>query len=250
MAFTAVLAAQATSSALAADPNKVIDSFVQAIQNDKDLDDAKRGAVLSLVETQRADAENRQSTITDALSTLNADFRAALALLGDEKPREAAAALEKIAGSADSHLAAEASYFLARAYMMDERFEEAAPLLTKLTGELADKTLYSGEARFLLGSSQIRLLEREAAMATLKKFLDENPDAPERLRVGAERQLAELAALKDGAGALEDVEDRMDFSRRKLHLEDSGDRTRTEQDNIIAMLDKLIEEAEDKEGGS
>jgi len=39
----------------------------------------------------------------------------------------------------------------------------------------------------------------------------------------------------------------MNFSRRKLSLERSGDRTRSEQDNIVAMLDVLIKEAEDKE---
>jgi tetratricopeptide (TPR) repeat protein len=234
----------------AAKADKVIDGFVKSIQDNKSLDDAKRQAVLALIQTQRADADRRSTTITDALSTVDADFRASLSALGDEDTAKAVELLKKLVGSSDPYVAAEASFFLARAHLMEDRAEDAAEALKKLTGELADKTLYSAEAQFLLGTAQTRLLDRKPAIASLEKFLKENPDAAERLRVAAFRQLEQLKGLKEGS--LGDVQDRMGFSRRKLSLEDSGERTRGEQDKIISMLEVLIKEAEEqeKQGGT
>jgi hypothetical protein len=48
-------------------------------------------------------------------------------------------------------------------------------------------------------------------------------------------------------GTLTDVQFRMEFSRRKLSLEDTGDATKDQQKKIIDILAKLIKEAEEKE---
>ena len=120
-------------------------------------------------------------------------------------------------------------------------------MLKELTGKLAEKTLYGGDALFLLGACQTQLSTAPMRSRSLERFLKQYPEAPERLRVGAFRQLEELKAMKNGS--LVDVEDRMVFSRRKLSLEDAGDQTREEQGRIVAMLDKLIKEAEDREAG-
>ena len=227
----------------------VIDGFVKAIQARKDLDDTKRQAVLALIETQRRSEDSRDATITDALSSLSADFRAAMHALAEEENDKAVVALEKLSKSPDEHLAAEATFYLAKAHMMDEKFEKAVPVLKRARGQFAGKTLHDGEALFLAGSAEARLLHRKEAVKLLLKYVnDYETTAPERLYVGAFRQLEELNGLKKGS--LVDVQDRMDFSRRRLALERTADRTRTEQDNIIAMLDKLIEEAEKQEGAT
>jgi tetratricopeptide (TPR) repeat protein len=226
--------------------DKVIDAYVKSIQEDKQLDATAREKILGLITAQRVDPDLRTTTITDALAATNSDFQAALMSLAEENLAKGVAALETLAKSDNKFLAADAAFFLARAHMMDERAEAAAPLLAKLAGEQADYSLYSGEAQYLLGAAQAAQLERDKAIASFDKFLKENPDAPERMRVNAIRLTEELKALKDGS--LVDVYDRMGFSRRKLQIEDSGNRTRKEQDNIIAMLDVLIKEAEDKEG--
>ena len=44
-----------------------------------------------------------------------------------------------------------------------------------------------------------------------------------------------------------DVLQRMEFSRRQLQGRNTGDRTQEEQDRIVSMLTKLIEEAEQSE---
>ena len=247
----ALLASLALVSGVNAAPRAeaVIDGFVKAVEADKSISDEQRTEVLKQVAESRKDADARATVITDALVKLHDDFNKALVALGDEDTATAVKALKKLGESKNAYLATEAKFFLARAYMMDERFEKAEPLLADLTGpQSADKSLGIGEANFLLGVAQAGLLKRKEAIKTLNKFVDEYPDAPERLRVGALIRIDELTFIRKGS--LADVEHRMNFSRRKLDLEDSGDPTQTEQKNIISMLDKLIKEAEKQEAGS
>ena len=63
--------------------------------------------------------------------------------------------------------------------------------------------------------------------------------------ISAKQMLVELANRE--AGRLGDVVDLMDFSRRRLKNDDSGEVVRTRQQKIIDLLDQLIKEAEDKE---
>jgi tetratricopeptide (TPR) repeat protein len=142
-----------------------------------------------------------------------------------------------------------AQYSRARELMNEERYEKALSILEKVTAASdGAKAEHAGEALFMKGVCQVNLLDRKKAAATFKKFLDENPDASERLRVGAEYQIAELELLTDGS--LLDVQGRMDFTRRRLALEDSGDDTQGQQTKIVSMLDTLIAQAEQKEKGS
>lgn len=247
----ALLASLSLVSGVSAAPSseKVIDGFVKSVEADKSIADEQRSAVLKQVAESRKDADARATVITDALVELYGDFDKALVALGDEETATAIEALKKLAESKNAYLATEAKVYLARAYMMDEDFESAEPVLADLTGpQWADKSLGIGEAHFMLGVAQAGLLKREAAIETLGKFVAEYPNAPERLRVGALIRIDELTFIRPGS--LADVEGRMNFSRRKLDLEDSGDPTQTEQKNIISMLDKLIKEAEKQEAGS
>jgi TolA-binding protein len=229
-------------------PEKVIDGFIKSIADRKDLDQAKRDAIVKTVRELAADPERRASALTEALAAMNPDLASALSALANEDIAKAAPMLATLVQSSDDYVKADAAYFLARAFAMDEKCEQALPHLKELTGKLADKTLYGGDALFLLAACQTQLLQRAEAIGSFERFLKQYPDAPERLRVGAFRQLEELKAIKNGS--LVDVEDRMVFSRRKLALEDAGDQTRLEQGRIVAMLDKLIKEAEDRENGS
>jgi tetratricopeptide (TPR) repeat protein len=247
----ALLASLALVSGVAAAPkaDAVIDGFVKSVEADKSFSDELRLAVLKQVAESRKDADAQATVITDALAKLSPDFDKALIALGEEETDTAIEALKKLGESKNAYLATEAKFYLARAYMMDEEFEDAAPILADLTGpQSADKSLGIGEVYFMLGVAQAGLLKRTEAIKTLNKFVDEYPNAPERLRVGALIRIDELTFIRKGS--LADVEHRMNFSRRKLDLEDSGDPTQTEQKNIISMLDKLIKEAEKQEAGS
>lgn len=249
-----VMAITAASSALflvggvafAADatPGKVLDDFTAAVQKREGAKEQIEKA-LAAVESMKGDAYSRSSAITAALRELYPDYQAALASLGEENLEPAVEALKKLITSDDPYLAADATFYLARAKMLTERYEDALPLLSDISGKWAGKTLHGPEAMFLSGVSQARLLNRKEAITLLTKYLSENPDAPERMKIGAWRQLEQLKLVKDET--ISDVFERMDFSRRKLALQDAGKRTQDEQKKIVDVLAKLIKEAEDKE---
>lgn len=225
--------------------DQVLDRFVGELEGRKDLSPEKRKQVTDLIKILRSDAEGKSLAVTEALRVIDPAYQQALTDLGDENLAVALPALAKLAGSDDLWLAADAAYFLARGYLIGDRFEEAMPLLDQLRTKLADRSLHQGEALFLQGVAQIQLLKHKDAMASLNKFLKDHPDAPERMRVAAFRQVEQLKLVEEGT--LSDVQLRMDYSRRKLGLEDTGKETREQQDKIISMLAKLIKEAEEKE---
>ncbi len=225
--------------------DQVLDRFVGELDGRKGLSAEVRKQVTDLIKILRTDPEGKSLAVTEALRLVEPDYQKALTDLADENLATALPALAKLAGSDDPWLAADSAYFLARGYLIGERFEEAMPLLEQLRTKQADRSVHQGEALFLQGVAQIQLLKHKDAMASLNKFLKEYPDAPERMRVAAFRQVEQLKLVEEGT--LSDVQLRMDYSRRKLGLEDTGKETREQQEKIISMLAKLIKEAEEKE---
>src|SRR5262245_42879236 len=232
------------AGSMAADASKVLDEFTAAVQTSGASAEQKR-IVAELVKQLRQTPEDRAAAITESLRILYPDYKSALTALGEDNLGAAIVGLTKLRESADLYLAADSTYYLGRAYLLDERFEDALPLLADLEGKFADKTVTGAEVNFLRGVAEVALLRHKEAMATLEKFLTTYPDAPERMRVGAFRQLEQLKRFQEGT--LSDVHLRMDFSRRKLSLEDTGTETRQQQEKVIEILAKLIQEAEERE---
>jgi tetratricopeptide (TPR) repeat protein len=228
--------------------DQVLDRFVGELAQREDLPEEARKQIEGLVKVLRADPEGKALAVTESLRAISPDYQQALSDLADENLAVALPALVKLAASDDPWLAADASYYLARGYLIGERFEDAMPLLTALRTRLADRSVHQGEALFLKGVAQIQLLQHKEAFKSLEQFLKDYPDAPERMRVAAVRQLEQLKLVEEGT--LSDVQLRMEYSRRKLGLEDTGKETREQQDKIISLLAKLIKEAEEKEAQS
>ena len=247
IASAVVIAILAGAPALAAEnvSDKVLDEFVAAIKANTTAKPEQATKAVEIVTALRAEPDAKALAITEGLRELYPEFRDALATLGEENLNVAITALGKLRDASDPYLAAEASYYLARAYLLEERFEDALPLLEDAGGKWAGKTIRGGEAMFLRGVAYAQLLQHKQATECLTKFLSDFPDAPERMRVGAFRQLEVLKLYQEGT--LTDVQLRMDFSRRKLTLEDTGKTTREQQDKIIDILAKLIKEAEERE---
>jgi tetratricopeptide (TPR) repeat protein len=233
-------AADATNSI-----DKVLDDFVAAVKADAALPANQQRVAGEIVQALRTDLEGKAVAITEALRILHPEFKDALTALGEENLGAAITKLVALRESKNAYLAADASYFLSRAYLLDERFEDALPLLADLQGKWAGNTTHGGEVLFLQGVAEVAMLRHKEATETLSKFLALYPDAPERMRVGAFRQLEQLKLYAEGT--LSDVSLRMEFSRRKLSLEDTGSETRQQQDKIIEILAKLIKEAEERE---
>ena len=246
LAAFALLAGSSLPAAETTD--QILDRFVGELGGRKSLPEEARKQIEALVKVLRADPEGKSLAVTESLRAISADYQQALTDLGDENLGVALPALAKLAASDDPWLAADASYYLARGYLIGERFEDAMPLLEGLRTKLADRSVHQGEALFLQGVAQIQLLKHKEAMDSLAKFIKDYPEAPERMRVAAARQIEQLKLVEEGT--LSDVQLRMDYSRRKLGLEDTGKDTREQQDKIISMLAKLIKEAEEKEAQS
>ena len=238
----------ACGGALAADAapaDKVLGEFTSAVQKREGVAKEQIEKALAALDGLKGEVGTRSAAITAALRELYPDYQAALASLGEENLEPAMSGLRRFAASEDAYLAADASFYLARALMLTERYEEALPILTDMSAKWNGKTLHGPEALFLSGVSQARMLNRKEAIDLLTRYLSENPSAPERMKIGAWRQLEQLKLVKDET--ISDVFEKMDFSRRKLALEDAGKRTQEEQKKIVDVLAKLIKEAEEKE---
>jgi tetratricopeptide (TPR) repeat protein len=224
---------------------QIIDAFLKSVREDKAFSQQQIDAAVAVVEELRKDEFGRYEAITVGLSELFPEYKAALVQLAQEEPAAALVALQRLSASDQPFLAADASYYLSRAHILEDRFDEALPLLEQVSAKMADKTVLMGEVVYLLGVCESRLLKREAAVATFERFLKEFPAAPERMKIGALRQLEQLKQFKPETIA--DVFERMDFARRRLSREDTGTPTQEQQEKVVDILAKLIKEAEEKE---
>ena len=224
----------------------VLDAFKNHIsESDSFSADQKSNAMQAIQDF----ADSPSDAITEGLIAVTPDYAAAVEASDGDDIERTVNLLGKHTDSPNPFLAADASFYLARSLMNVERYEEAIPLLSKLTvGDLGDKSAHAGNAQFYLGVAQAGMLQTKEAIESFMEFLQFNPDAPERLRVAAWRRVQELRTINDGK--MEDIYQRMDYSRRRLKLEESGDETQTEQKKIVDMLAKLIKEQEKKESSS
>ncbi|MBM4031773.1 MAG: hypothetical protein FJ291_08320 [Planctomycetes bacterium] len=226
-------------------PANVVAAFLKAVEADPKVAEPARAAIKRIFAEAKGDPAQLPDALTTAVAVLHAKLRDALGALNNEDTQKAIAVLKELRQAPDPYLAAHAAYFEGRALIIEERYEDALPLLSKVAGEWLERTLYGGDALFLVGVCQAELLRREAALRVFRDFVKLYPDAPERMRVGADHVARTIQALEEGS--LSDVQDRMDDSRRRLRIEQSGKPTQERQERIIAMLDKLIKEAEDRE---
>src|SRR5690349_16796231 len=111
--------------AAATDGNQVLDGFAASVASSSTATDEQKRVVAELVKQLRQTPEDRAAAITESLRLLHPDFKAALAALGEDNLGAAIVGLTKLRASADAWLAADSTFYLARAYLLDERFEEA-----------------------------------------------------------------------------------------------------------------------------
>lgn len=245
----AILGALMVSPLLAedgADSQSIVDSFLKRVSDMDSVDASRRDSVKKVVGELRK--ESPADSITEALMVLYPGYTKAIEASDNDELQPARDALRVFADSEDQFLASDASFYLARTLMNHEEFEAALPLLNNLTGDLAEFTVHSGTAQYYIGVAEAGMLHNQKAIEAFIEFLKSNQTAPERLRVSAWRQVQQLQAIQEGQ--LDDISQRMDFSRRRLTIKESNDVTQDEQEKIVNMLNKLIKQAEKKEAQS
>src|SRR5438034_2947324 len=91
-----------------------------------------------------------------------------------------------------------------------------------------------------------RLLVKKEGLESIHALLEDVSDSPQRYVALAGLMEQDLKALKDGS--LDDISRRMEDVERRLGLSRAGKVVRKKEDEIIALLDKVIDELEKKQG--
>ncbi|MEM9409675.1 MAG: tetratricopeptide repeat protein [Planctomycetota bacterium] len=234
------------SVAVGDEASTVLSAFRDHVKDLRSLSDEQRQEIDLILD--EADELAVSDAVTDSLLMIHTEYEAAIDAADADDLQQSIDLLGPLTESKDSFLAADASFYLARTLMNGEKFEAALPLLTRLIGPFSEFSAHVDRARFYKGVAQAGLLDYQNAIASLTEFVELHPNAPERLRVAAWRQIQQLKAIKKGQMA--DVYQRMDYSRRKLALIEPGEDTQDEQNKIVSMLAKLIKDQEKKEASS
>lgn len=186
--------------------------------------------------------------IPDGLALVFPEFRAAMESFDEGQYEAAQRAFAPLVSHADEYLAASAQYFLVRSMVERGLLEEAEIALSELSenSPILARTPYAAHLLFLKGYAQAANLRNEAAGATLKTMLRLYPNASEAIEVGARQLLVEIERRE--TESLDEISHLMGYAARRIVVRDTGERVRETQNRAVELLDRLIEEEEQKEG--
>ena len=114
--------------------------------------------------------------------------------------------------------------------------------LEQLSALQPDQVVDPAGLLFYRGVCLHRLLQKEPCLTTLNTLLENKGRIPKRYELLAGLMQADLKPLK--TDSLDEVSRLMDDVERRLGLGRAGKRVRTQEDDVIAKLDKMIEELE------
>lgn len=238
---------QATTPSVTLSPVDRGDAFVVHVNQAAEFDDKAKTFIRDQW-AQRRKADDAADFLVEGLAVLFPKFNAALEQFEDGEFEPAAAGLTELAKAEDPYLAANSEAFAIKSLVEQGNIEAALARLNEIlkrSDELEDYTASMPELHFLLGYGRLQTLEYGQAMAALAKFLRRYPNASERLRSTAMDMLHDLSQRKPKE--IGDVADLMGYAGRHLLLGESGQPVQLRQAEAIAMLDTLIQQAEQRE---
>lgn len=227
---------------------EVVRDFLQSVEAHKRYEPKASEFVLKKWPGGAVDSELGDDVIDLALSVLLPAFEQGLSLLDEDQVAEAADAFEQLSEADDPFLAVAATNHAATAMIEMEQIDRCQVMLDRVARDhkpIEKYTTASDQFRFMLGYCQVHNLAYEQAKGTFKDFLTHYPNAPERLRTAATQILTELARREPGR--LGDVRDLLSYARRRIVNGSTDDGVLDRQDQAVALLDDLIQEAEKQE---
>jgi hypothetical protein len=108
-----------------------------------------------------------------------------------------------------------------------------------------DEVLMPATLLFHQSIAHHRLLQKEECLPKLAKLLENEAQLPRRYRELTRLMEADLRPLKEDS--LDEIARIMDNVTRRLNLGRAGQRVRQEEDDVIAKLDKMIEDLEQQQ---
>jgi hypothetical protein len=189
-----------------------------------------------------------ENFVPDGLALLYPEFAGAMAAFDNDDFVTASERFAALRTRDDPYLAANAGYFYARCLVERGLLEETEQVAAAMTAEDAHPeqfTPYAAHLWFLRGFAQASNLRPAEATESLERVQRDFPDAPEAVRVGARQMLLELRWRE--VGTLDEIGARMGYAAGRLGVRDATPRVRERQDEAVALLDKLIQDAQDRE---
>jgi hypothetical protein len=144
---------------------------------------------------------------------------------------------EDLAPVARNNLKLVAARWYAQQGLYDETLEQIGELTTDDVADPAALLFYQSIA-------QHWLMDKEKCLPTIARLFENRDSIPRRYVAMAELMEADLKPLKEDS--LDEVARLMDDIRRRLDLARAGKTVRKQEDDVIAKLDKMIEELEKK----
>ncbi|MEX0792191.1 MAG: hypothetical protein WD045_03590 [Pirellulaceae bacterium] len=121
-------------------------------------------------------------------------------------------------------------------------YDEALPELTAMNPSL---TLDPAAMLFFKAVCQHHLLEKEECLTNLKRLLDRPEGLPRRYLVVSQLMLSDIEPLE--VDSLDEVARLMRDIERRLDLGRAGKKVRQTEEDVVAKLDKMIEELEEQQ---
>lgn len=125
--------------------------------------------------------------------------------------------------------------WLSQQHLVDESLEYLGALE-------AEKVVDPVSLLFYQAVGQHRLLAKDECLATVTKLLENEEALPRRYRTLAKLMEADIRPLK--TDSLDEIARMMDDVRRRLELARAGKTVRMQEEQVVAKLEKLIEELE------
>lgn len=247
-----VLASAPSATAQSAEPEsgrveRLNRAFLSHLRN---LGEERAIAVASIIEGWEKTYRGKLSGsfVPDALAVLYPQYREALEAFDDDRMADVVRLLEPLRAHGDPFLVANADYFHARALVALGRYEQVEQTLASIDTreeEYVKHTPYASHLWFIKGFCEARNLRFDQATRSLQVVLSRFADAPEAVRVGVRQLLLEIERRE--RGTLGEVATVMDYIADRLEAIDAAGRIRDRQQQVIAMLDRLIAEQEQRE---
>jgi len=222
--------------------------FVASVETDASI----AADVRTLLRTtwQGADQQDGAEFLAQALSVISPKFRQMLEAYDADNHVRCIESARELQKDANPFLAANAAVMEIKALVALGRTVEAGEQIESWTAPerakiLEEHTYAEAEIAFLRGFCFVSDLNYKQGMEALAAFLEDHPNAPQRLTIAAQQMLLELATREPGE--IGEVVDLMNNSHARLKQGDSGEVVQGRQQKILDLLDKLIKEAEDHE---
>lgn len=242
--WCAVLGSMTCQAAQAEGP---VDRFIAALDTNAAVPaEAKQLLKEKWAQCQDCDAEE---FLTQGLAVFSTPFREGLDAYDSDDYARCAELMNKLAADADPFIAVNAAGYEIKALVGMDRTIEALTRIENLLadgeGKLLAYSYFGPEISFLRGFCLLTDLRYDDAHASLKTFLEQHGDAPQRLLIPARQMFLELENRDEEK--LGQVVDLMGYSGRRLKNADGGVVVQERQKKIVDLLDDLIKQAEEQE---